>query len=253
MARMRTIKPEAATSESLAEVDRAVRWTFATFWTHADDAGRALANMRLIKSAIYPLDDDMTPDALAAEFKELERVGAVCFYTVEGREYVHVPAWSGHQHPNKPVASKLPPCPKEDHSRPMHVGRTENEGSTNVALLPVVVVGEGLAKASTGLVRGAGDVTAQTIVAEWIEHVPKRPPGNVIGQVAKHIGQLLDEGIDPNDIRRGVALWISKGLHPATLPSVVNEAMNSRPRVSRAQQETDDWIQRAAERMGAQL
>jgi hypothetical protein len=72
-------------------------------------------------------------------------------------------------------------------------------------------------------------VTAQTIVGEWLEHSPKRPPGTVIGQMAKHIRVLLEEDrIDPDDIRRGIAYWMAKGLHPSTLPSVVNQVMNAR-------------------------
>jgi hypothetical protein len=70
--------------------------------------------------------------------------------------------------------------------------------------------------------------TAQTLVGEWIDHCTKRPPGAVIGQVAKQVKSLLDEGVDYQDVRRGLAAWHTKGLHPATLPSVVNEAMNGR-------------------------
>lgn len=85
--------------------------------------------------------------------------------------------------------------------------------------------------------------TAQTIVAEWIEHAPKRPPGQVIGQASKSIAAMLAEGIDPDDVRRGLAAWMAKGLHPSTLPSVVNEVMNSggggRPAAKRT---TDDRV-----------
>lgn len=73
---------------------------------------------------------------------------------------------------------------------------------------------------------GAEAPTAQTIVGEWIDRCTKRPPKVVIGQVAKHVKALLEEGIDPYDIRRGMAAWMAKGLNPSTLPSVVNEIMN---------------------------
>lgn len=77
-------------------------------------------------------------------------------------------------------------------------------------------------------------ITAQTIVAEWLERAPKRPPGSVVGQVAKHIRVLLEEDhIDPDDIRRGIAHWMAKGLHPSTLPSVVNQVMNAGPSAPR--------------------
>lgn len=70
-------------------------------------------------------------------------------------------------------------------------------------------------------------VTAQVIVAEWIERCTERPPSRVIGQLAKEISQLLDDRIHPNHIRRGIATWMTKGLHPSTLASVVNEVMNT--------------------------
>lgn len=73
-----------------------------------------------------------------------------------------------------------------------------------------------------------GKVTAQTIVGEWLERTTKRPPNSVIGQVSKTIRILLEEDrIDPDDIRRGIAHWMTKGLHPSTLPSVVNQVMNA--------------------------
>lgn len=69
-------------------------------------------------------------------------------------------------------------------------------------------------------------VTAQTIVSEWLDRCTRRPPTSVIGQVAKHIKNLLADNIHPDDIRRGTARWMDKGLHPNTLPSVVNGVMN---------------------------
>jgi hypothetical protein len=76
---------------------------------------------------------------------------------------------------------------------------------------------------------GDQPVTAQTIVAEWLERVNKRPPGQTIGQAAKQIKALLDEGIDPDDIRSGLARWMAKGSAPSAIPSFVNEAMNAAP------------------------
>ncbi|AMW11648.1 hypothetical protein A4E84_20405 [Streptomyces qaidamensis] len=71
-------------------------------------------------------------------------------------------------------------------------------------------------------------VTAQTIVGEWLERCTTRPPSRVIGQLSKEIRILLDEDrIQPDHIRRGIAHWMQRGLHPSTLASVVNEVMNS--------------------------
>ncbi|MEU1141825.1 hypothetical protein ABZ392_33955 [Streptomyces sp. NPDC005885] len=71
-------------------------------------------------------------------------------------------------------------------------------------------------------------VTAQTIVSEWLQRCPERPPSRVIGQLSREIRVLLDEDrIHPDSIRRGIATWMRKGLHPSTLASVVNEVMNT--------------------------
>ncbi len=71
------------------------------------------------------------------------------------------------------------------------------------------------------------DTTARTLVAEWIDVCRKRPPRAVIGQTSKAIKTMLDEGVDPDDIRAGITAWSAKGLHPSALPSVVNQAMNA--------------------------
>lgn len=76
--------------------------------------------------------------------------------------------------------------------------------------------------------------TAQELVADWIDHCSKRPPGQVVGHVAKHIGAMLEEGIDPVDIRRGVAAWQTKGANPSALPGFVHQVMNSPPPATRA-------------------
>lgn len=71
--------------------------------------------------------------------------------------------------------------------------------------------------------------TTDALVAEWLRHCHKRPPRRVIGHISREVKAMLAEGIDPADVRRGLAAWHSKGLHPSTLPSVVNEVMNAGP------------------------
>ena len=114
MARIRTIKPDAFTSESLSQVPRGIRWTFAGLWTYADDEGRARDDVRLIKAALYPLDDDVALATVADDLKQLEAVGCICRYEVAGRSYLHMPNWE-HQKINRPTPAKTPACPKQEH------------------------------------------------------------------------------------------------------------------------------------------
>lgn len=65
--------------------------------------------------------------------------------------------------------------------------------------------------------------SAQTIIADWLDHCPQRPPDRVIGQLAKEIGSLVAEGFPTASITRAVATWNSRGLHPSTLASIYHE------------------------------
>jgi DNA-binding Lrp family transcriptional regulator len=95
-------------------------------------------------------------------------------------------------------------------------------------------------------------VTAQTIVGEWLERCAERPPSRVVGQLSKEIRILLDEDrIHPDWIRRGIALWMKKNLHPATLASVVNEVMNSGPAAANGQPAGETVFDRARARAAA--
>lgn len=76
-------------------------------------------------------------------------------------------------------------------------------------------------------VESSAPQTADQLIAYWIDHVPKRPPGQVIGRVGKSIKAMLGEGIDPADIAAGLEAWATRGKDPSVLPSIVNEVMNA--------------------------
>ncbi|MGW7617354.1 hypothetical protein ACWGLG_16105 [Streptomyces antimycoticus] len=254
MARIRTIKPEFFTSLTVADLTPEQRLTFIGLWTHADDAGRCVDDPRLIKAAIWPLDDRTAAD-IEIDLKALTESSLITRYIVNRKRYLAVTNWDEHQRINRPTPTKLP-APEEgerpdpepptsndvdsmsphtqlhESSRQERKGKEGNrEGKGSYA--SVVDEAEAVVLDVDCVESAEADqqqpITAQTIVAEYLEHVAKRPPKSVIGQVAKHAKQMLEESIDPDDIRRGLALWMSKGLHPNTIPSVVNEAMNARP------------------------
>ncbi|MFG3051815.1 hypothetical protein ACGFZP_12820 [Kitasatospora sp. NPDC048239] len=108
-----------------------------------------------------------------------------------------------------------------------HAQTTRTQASRALSPAPTPVPYPSHVPPTAGAVAPHDPITAQTLVAEWLDHVPNRPPGAVIGQTSKHLKQMLDEGIASDHIRRGLALWTAKGLHPSTLPSVVNQVMNA--------------------------
>jgi hypothetical protein len=57
----------------------------------------------------------------------------------------------------------------------------------------------------------------------------RRPPSRIVDDVGRLVAEMLRDGIDTVDIERGLHLWQSRGSNPRTLPSYVNQVMNSRP------------------------
>lgn len=78
--------------------------------------------------------------------------------------------------------------------------------------------------------------TAQTLLAEWIDHCHTPPPARVRGHVARELKTLLDEGHPHHRVREALIEWNRRGLHPSTLPSVLHELNTKhappRPRIT---------------------
>lgn len=108
MARIRSVKPEFCTSEAIAALPRDLRLHFIQLWTYADDYGRGKDEPRVIKGAIWPIDDDVTPEQVEAWQCALAAAGRIVRYTVDGRQFFEVVNWLEHQKPNRRTESKLP-------------------------------------------------------------------------------------------------------------------------------------------------
>lgn len=113
MARIRSIKPEVCTSFSMAILSDGAERTFTRLWTHADDEGRGIDHPKLIKAAIYPLNDEKTERKVAALLDELAAAGFLWRYEVDGRRYFQVVNFGEHQKPRHPTPSKFPPPPPD--------------------------------------------------------------------------------------------------------------------------------------------
>ena len=176
MARIRTIKPDAFTSDSLSSVPRGTRWTFAGLWTYADDAGRGRDDVRLIKAALYPLDDDVTLEHVAEDLELLRSIGAICRYVVAERGYLHMPNW-GHQKINRPTPAKSPPCPLHEGGESGHVLDCEDSLTTHGILTEPSTWErkgrEGKGYTSSAAADGPTD-TLDDDFAEWYAEYPRK-------------------------------------------------------------------------------
>lgn len=107
MARIRTIKPEFQQSQSIGSVSREARLTFILLWPQCDDHGRVRANSRMLASVLYPYDND-APEKMEGWLTELEAVGCIRRYVVNGHGYLDVPNWLKHQSIDRPQPAKYP-------------------------------------------------------------------------------------------------------------------------------------------------
>lgn len=108
MARIRTVKPEFWTDETMAEVPREVRLLFLGLLNHVDDEGRCVDNPRLVKAAVFPLDDDITSEIIRRWLDELSTKARVVLYEASGRRYLQVCNFRKHQKIDRPAPSRLP-------------------------------------------------------------------------------------------------------------------------------------------------
>lgn len=72
-------------------------------------------------------------------------------------------------------------------------------------------------------------VSAQQLITEYVAACNHRPPGDFLGHLGRQVRTLLDEGVTPAHLRAALERHRVKGMHPSSLPSLVNEVMNATP------------------------
>ncbi len=107
MARIRSIKPEFAHSESMGKVSRDARLLFVLMWTIADDEGRLRGSSRMLASLLFPYDSD-APKRMDGWVAELEREHCIVRYEVDGSSFIEIRKWASHQRIDHASKSRIP-------------------------------------------------------------------------------------------------------------------------------------------------
>lgn len=251
MARIRSIKPEFWTDGAMVALSVWARLFYVGTWNFSCDRGHLPDDPIGLKLKILPADD-VDAAALIAELLHSGRL--VRRRTSDGRPYLFIPRLGDHQKLDPRWKSRCPHCTEEEsggftedsprltETQPSPPEPTETPATSAQDGIGVDGIGVDVPPtAGTSLTLVAADTpTTQSMIAEWIAHCAKRPPASVVAQVGKQLKAMLGEGIDPDDVRAGLAAWHQKGLHPSALASVVNELMNGgRSRASPRQSTTD--------------
>lgn len=106
--RIRTIKPEFWSSLTVAALPVPARLTFVGLWNYADDEGRGILDPRLIKAAIWPLDDGVSTAKVQSHLELLTTAKLITVYSDGSRTYFSVNGWGEHQSISKPRPSLFP-------------------------------------------------------------------------------------------------------------------------------------------------
>lgn len=132
MARKRMIDPDFWSDEKLGNHSRDERLLFMGLISNSDDEGYGRANVKLLKAAIFPYDDDIKPKDIEKMLVNLK--GLVYVYIIDGQEFYYLPNFLKHQVINKPTSSKLPKMPEniEDLQLPEYYGSTTGELPPNI-------------------------------------------------------------------------------------------------------------------------
>lgn len=121
MPRQRMVKPDFFDSGSLAECSRSARLAFIGLWVMGDDNGNVKFSVRKLKKQIFPFDD--MPDAdFVSLLAELERVGCIKAYEVDGEEYVSTVNFKVYQTVKNPSRPRFRSLRKASRSSPARAG-----------------------------------------------------------------------------------------------------------------------------------
>ncbi|MEW6775271.1 MAG: hypothetical protein AB1405_03205 [Bdellovibrionota bacterium] len=107
MARIRTVKPEFFTSESVGSLSPLARLAFAGLWCHADRRGRLEDKPRTLKTRILPYDECDFGELL----QELVRTECIFRYEIGGRRFIQVVNFEKHQVVNPRENESYIPAP----------------------------------------------------------------------------------------------------------------------------------------------
>jgi|GEM_PF-4967811 len=114
MPRIRTIKPDFFSHESVMRLSRDSRLFFLGLLTYVDDRGRGRYLPRKIIGELFPFDDDVTPVEIDNWLTELEIEQMVLRYRAEGNNYLFIVNFLKHQRVEHPSKSYLPEPPEFD-------------------------------------------------------------------------------------------------------------------------------------------
>lgn len=108
MARIRTIKPSFWKDQKLARLKRDIRLMFIGLWNLADDEGIVHADASLIKSELFPFEEDLRVTTVQEWIDQLTKARIIIPFVYNDESYYYIRTFTTHQSINRPQDSKIP-------------------------------------------------------------------------------------------------------------------------------------------------
>lgn len=132
MARIRTVKPEFWSDEKLKNVPLQARLAFIGLWTYSDDYGVVKGNPVLLKSFIFPYDDNIRQNQFNEWLDALVNARMLQPFIFNGESLYYIRSFRNHQKVDRPSLTRNCPesaIPKEFTEVSMSAPRGLDEGS----------------------------------------------------------------------------------------------------------------------------
>ena len=126
------IDPDFWSDEKLGRCTRDERLLFMGLISNADDEGYGRGSIKLLKSTIFPYDEDLKSSVVDKMLSNLVQENLVIIYKVDGQEFYFLPNFKKHQTINRPTSSKLPKYTKNNDA----IILTDNSLNTHEPLTP---------------------------------------------------------------------------------------------------------------------
>lgn len=134
MARARLIKPGFFANETLTETHPFGRLLFIGLWTVADKMGRIADRPKWIKGALFPYESV----AVERLLNELQSLGFILRYEVDGQRYIQIVNFRKHQRPHQNEVESVIPPPHgwhdEEGSTTSDIGESTSDNGASASL-----------------------------------------------------------------------------------------------------------------------
>jgi hypothetical protein len=215
--RIRSTRPEFYRSERVARVGWDSRYVLKALESYVDDNGVGKHDLELIVGDLFMRDLVREPSRTVARvseaISELHEAGLLWLYEADGTDLLYIAFWEEIQRIDKPQPGRFRrpdgtlaykessirepvATPREDSRTFAPVtGEQGNRGTGEQGAFRQRRTRLRRRRGRSRVDRRRADRT--DLVGEWIDHCEAKTAQAVIGQVAKHLKSMLDEGIEP--------------------------------------------------------